>query len=555
MDELGHEIIGDEPLTRVMALHSLAYCERLFYLEEVEEICLADEAVYAGRELHALLDEPDPTATEIRSFHVTSQRLGLTGRIDAFRRRGGAWTPYEHKKGQCARGRGGGPAAWPADRIQVGAYALLLEEALGEPVWEARIRYHQSGVTVRVPIDDGVRAEVRSACERARELRSATVRPPVTENPRLCIRCSLAPVCLPEEARVAKDPAWQPIRLFPPADDRQVLHVTTQPASVGRSGDLLVVRHADGREERVPVREVSSLVVHGFPQVTTQALHLCAVHDVSVHWVTRGGRYLAGTGPGGFDVQRRLRQFEALTNERFRVYLARRLTTARVSGQLAFILRGTRGTDRRRSVEDAINRLRAELRALEASQSIDEVRGHEGAAARTYFGALAALLGEGVDPCFIPSHRSRRPPTDRFNAVLSFLYSLLFREVATAIRAVGLEPALGFLHTPRSAAPPLALDLMELFRVPLCDIPLVASINRKQWDPKLHFELARDHVWLSDTGRRLAIGLFERRLEDSWKHPVLGYSLSYRRTIELEVRLLEKEWLGEAGLFARSRLR
>ncbi len=546
---------SDDTLTRVMALHSLAYCERLFYLEEVEEIRVADEAVYTGRELHTLLDEPDPTVTEIHSFDVSSSRLELRGRIDAFRRRGGAWTPYEHKKGRCARGQGGGAAAWPSDRLQVGAYALLLEEVTAEPVPEARIRYHESGVTVRVPVDDRLRADVRAACERVKELRSATNRPPVTANPRLCVRCSLAPVCLPEEARLAEDPAWQPIRLFPPTDSRQVMHVVTQLASIGRSGDVLVVRHADGREERAPVRDISSIVLHGFVQMTTQALHLCATHDIPVHWLTRGGRYLAGTGVAGFEVQRRIRQFEALTNERFRVHLARRLTTARVAGQLGFVLRGTRGTDRRVLVEAAIARLRAELSALERSQSIDEIRGHEGAAAKAYFGALPSLLGEGMDPLLILSHRSRRPPADRFNAALSFLYSLLFKEVAAAIRAVGLEPALGFLHTPRTSAPPLVLDLMELFRVVLCDIPLVASLNRKQWDPKVHFQVARDHVWLSDSGMRLAITLFERRLEDAWKHPVLGYSLSYRRTIELEVRLLEKEWLGEAGLFARARLR
>jgi len=110
-------------------------------------------------------------------------------------------------------------------------------------------------------------------------------------------------------------------------------------------------------------------------------------------------------------------------------------------------------------------------------------------------------------------------------------------------------------HRPRSASPPLVLDLMELFRVSLCDLPLVASLNRGQWRPDLHFTVTRDQAWLSSEGRRLAIDLYERRLAESWKHPVLGYSLSYVRAIELEVRLLEKEWSGEAGLFARSRLR
>jgi CRISPR-associated protein Cas1 len=124
-----------------------------------------------------------------------------------------------------------------------------------------------------------------------------------------------------------------------------------------------------------------------------------------------------------------------------------------------------------------------------------------------------------------------------------------------AVLASGLEPALGFYHTPRSAAYPLVLDLMELFRVPLWDMVLVGSLNRGQWDPAADFALTRAKVWLSEAGRKKAIGLFEARLQATWKHPVLSYSLSYARTIELEARLLEKEWTGEPGLFARSRLR
>ena len=139
--------------------------------------------------------------------------------------------------------------------------------------------------------------------------------------------------------------------------------------------------------------------------------------------------------------------------------------------------------------------------------------------------------------------------------LLNFGYALLYRDVLQAIIAVGLEPAFGFFHRPRSAAHPLVLDLMELFRVPLWDMPLVASINRLQWDAGADFTQAGKQVWLSDAGRKKAIAVYERRKEDRWKHPVTGYSLSYARLIELESRLLEKEWAGEPGLFARMRLR
>ena len=127
--------------------------------------------------------------------------------------------------------------------------------------------------------------------------------------------------------------------------------------------------------------------------------------------------------------------------------------------------------------------------------------------------------------------------------------------VHRSIVAVGLEPAFGFYHQPRTAAPPLVLDLIELFRTPLWEMPLIGSLNRGQWDPEADFQIAKNHVWLSDNGRKKAIQLFEQRLRESYKHPHTGQSLEYARIVELEVRLLEKEWTGCPGLFARLRMR
>lgn len=151
--------------------------------------------------------------------------------------------------------------------------------------------------------------------------------------------------------------------------------------------------------------------------------------------------------------------------------------------------------------------------------------------------------------------RTRRPPRDRLSALMGYGYALLLADVNAAILAVGLEPALGFYHTPRSAAPPLALDMMELFRVPLMDMPLMASVNRGQWNADEDFVVTEPKIWLSDAGKKKMIEVYERRKAESWKHSVVGYSLSYARLLELETRLLEKEWTGAPGLFAKFRLR
>ncbi len=546
---------GDRALPlRVMSLHALAYCQRFFYLEEVEGIRVADAAVYAGRELHASLEadeEGEPTQLEL-----ADPGLGLVGRVDALRRRDGSLLPYEHKRGKSRRD-GAAASAWPSDRLQVIAYAVLIESATGATVPEGRVRYHADGVTVRVPIDEPARAELQEAVATARRLRESDERPPVTDNERLCVHCSLAPVCLPEEVRQAERPERDARRLFPPDRDGVCLHVVKPGTRVGRAGEALVVRQPDdGGEVKRPIRELESVLLHGGVQASSQALELCARRGVAVHWFTASGRHEASLTATVGQVQRRIRQYRALADEAVCLRLARALVRGKVESQHRYLLRGSRGDDdARAAMLDDLKPLRSALAFLDSAADRDSLRGLEGSAAVGYFQGLARLVGPKVPDSLRYSKRSRRPPVDRFNALLGFGYALLHTAVMKAVLASGLEPALGFFHTPRSAAHPLVLDLMELFRVPLWDMVLVASLNRGQWDPEADFVATKAKTWLSDSGRRKAIGLFENRLDEPWKHPVVGYSLSYSRTIELEARLLEKEWSGEPGLFARQRLR
>ncbi len=542
-----------DPALRVESLHAFAYCRRLFYFQEVERISVPHERVFAGRHLHAALEADEEG--ESTTLELASETLGLIGKVDCLRRRDGSHLPYEHKRGKPAKGPDG-PAAWPSDRLQVVAYAVLLEEAFGEPVPEGRVRYHAANQTVRVPIDARARADLTAAVEEARALRESVERPPIAVNDRLCAACSLAPVCLPEEVRHDRDPERVPARLFPPDRDGVTVHVVAQGATVGVTGDTLVVRPRDAPEVKHPARGVESLVLHGFAQVSTQALRTCAHHGIGVHWLTTGGHHTASLVPTAGQVQRRVRQYRALADDDTCLRLARTLALAKVDGQYKYLLRASRGDDEARAaIEVRLNTLRPILAKIPACPDRDALRGLEGAAAAQYFACLRGLLGPQVDDALRADGRSRRPPLDRFNALLSFGYGLLHTAVLRAVLASGLEPALGFFHTPRSAAYPLVLDLMELFRTTVWDMPLVGSLNRGQWQPDTDFVATKAKVWLSEAGRRKAVGLFEDRLQEGWKHPVLDYSLSYARSIELEARLLEKEWTGEPGLFARSRLR
>jgi CRISPR-associated protein Cas1 len=384
---------------------------------------------------------------------------------------------------------------------------------------------------------------------------------------------------LPEEARLAErlsestseaeelSAENKALQLFPAIDDRQILHILTNGAKVGRKGDRLEVWSPETEEKQAyPVQEIGQVVIHGFAQITTQALRLCAERNLGVHWVGYGGRYMGAWTSGQGSVQRRIRQYKALTDIDFCLGLAKRLVEAKVKMQLGFLLRASRETGREiENVQTSISNIRKLLSPLYRAESIDSLRGFEGSVGASYFKALPHLVSDEAGEAMKPAGRNRRPPKDRCNALLSYGYALLLKDITNAILVVGLDPSLGFYHTSRSQAHPLALDLMEIFRVALVDLPVLGSINRRQWDEAEDFQIAGNQVWLSDRGRKKFIQIYERRKADQWKHPVIGYSLSYSRHLELEVRLLEKEWtdklssaetsLEPKGLFARMRLR
>ncbi len=536
---------------RVQALHALLYCERLFFLEEVEEVRVADAAMFAGRRLHLELDEG-----ERLSLELGSEALGLMGKVDALRRKDGVLVVTEQKRGRPASGPNGFEA-WETDRVQVAAYGLLVEEAFpGEPI-ECRVRYHQPAASIVVALDTAMRAQVQAASDRARLLRDAGERPPVTTEERRCTRCSLAPVCLPHEERGLEAAP----RLFPEDDVRQVLHVTTPGARVGRSRQELRVSVEDQEDVKLGVKGVSAVVLHGNVQISAQALAMCVDESIGVHWFTGGGQFVGGLATQSGSIHRRLRQFEALRDAGTRLSLARRLVAAKVEGQLRFVLRASRERpEAREKLGAQVRDLRSVLRKVHHAASVESLLGLEGAAAVRYFACFSELLISSVPAELQWTKRSRHPPLDRLNALLSFFYGLVHREVEAGLMAVGLDTAFGFYHRPRGSAGPLGLDVMELFRVPLADMPVIASVNRATWDIEADFDVATragvvTRVWLSNAGRKKALQIYERRRHETWKHNVLGYSLSYARLVELEARLLEKEWTGKSGLFATFRLR
>jgi CRISPR-associated protein Cas1 len=539
----------------------LLYCPRLFFLEEIEELRIADEAVWAGRRLH---EELAPDEPGLESFTLESPSLGIRGKLDAVRRQHGESVVIEHKRGRSLRDGRGNAHAWDSDYVQACAYVMLLEEHLGEPVRQARIRYHRDQATVLIDVGPQERQRVLDAIAQARALSRATARPPVHDNPSKCVRCSLAPVCLPEETRLATaierevpdDEQPTPVRLFPPDTERRPLHITSHGCQLGLRRGRLQISQGKETLHSAPLREVSDVNLYGHSQITTQALRACFDEQIPVHYFSAGGSWAGSSFGAVLATQRRVRQYSALCDPTTRRELANRLICAKIHHQLTHLLRATRGdTSSRGAIEEHLTTLRLSLRSARRSDSDQELLGHEGRAARAYFAALSGLIATQADERMRPKGRTRNPPLDRFNAALSFGYALLYRDVLAAVIRVGLEPALGLLHTPRTSAPPLALDLQELWRVAMVDMPILAAVNRLLLHPDEDFEVTHKRVWLSETGRKKVIEVYERRKHEEYTHPKLGYACSYHRLIELEVRLLEKEWTDAAGLFATFRFR
>ncbi|MBE9138188.1 type I-MYXAN CRISPR-associated endonuclease Cas1 [Nodosilinea sp. LEGE 07088] len=536
----------------VSALQALFYCPRQYYLQEVEGIHTPNAEVYSGLRLHTELERDG--GDEWQQYTLESEALGLRGRVDALKTRAGQTIPYEHKKGRCYRDSDQQPQAWPGDRIQVLAYALLLEAELGISITEGRVRYHGDNVLVHVPFDAAARQDLLAAIKQAQQLQVARDRPPVADNANLCTCCSVAEACMPDATRLAQGTTDQPLKLFPQDDERQIIHVTEAGTSIGKSGDQFKITKRDGKTTLLPSRQVGQLVLHSYVQISTQAMYFCAEQGVGLHFISGRGQYQGSFDTRQGNIQRRVRQYQALTDTAQCLRLAQQLVTCRGQSQRKFLMRSQRQTANP-TLKQAIDQMQRTLNQVPQAESIPSLLGLEGNLAAQYFGALPQSLADTANPAFRFSGRNRRPPKDRFNAMLGFGYALLLKDVMNAILTVGLEPALGFYHQPQRQAPPLALDLMEIFRVPLVDMPVMAAINRNQWDADADFEITGEQVWLNDSGRRKLIALYERRKEETWKHPVVQYSMTYRRLIELEVRLLEKEWLGEGGLFAQLVLR
>jgi len=336
---------------------------------------------------------------------------------------------------------------------------------------------------------------------------------------------------------------------------RQVLNtlfVMTQGSYLHLERETLKLDVDKQTKVRVPMHHIGGIVLFGNVMVSPFALHRCAEDGRSVVMLSTQGRFRARLeGPQSGNVLLRRAQHQLLDDEKRSIDLMRMVVAGKLQNCRAVLLRGAREATSQENADRlklAANNLAGSLRALPAAAGADVLRGIEGQAAREYFDAFNSLLRVNQD-AFAMHGRNRRPPRDRINALLSFLYALLSNECVSAIESVGLDPQVGFLHVLRPGRPALALDLMEEFRPLLADRMVLSLINRQQIKPDDFEDRPGGSVQMSDDARKTVLTAWQQRKQDEVQHAVLGQSVPMGLMPMVQARLLARYIRGETDTY------
>lgn len=331
-----------------------------------------------------------------------------------------------------------------------------------------------------------------------------------------------------------------------------VLYVQTQGAMLHLEHDTLRVEVDRETRLRVPLIRLSGVVVFGRVMVSPYLIERCAEDGRALVWLDARGRFRARVeGQTRGNVLLRRAQHLALSDPDRPWQIARQIVGAKVQNSRQVLLRGAREAateDDQRILQAAAERLAAALGRVRLAHDLDVVRGAEGEAARVYFEAFGSLVRVGRET-FAPDGRTRRPPRDRANAILSFLYTLLRAECAAALEGVGLDPQIGFLHALRPGRPALALDLMEEFRPVIVDRLALRLINRRQLAPGDFEELPGGAVQLTEAGRRTVLVEFQRRKEEEVRHPALDRKVPLGLVPHVQARLFARYLRGDLATY------
>ena len=330
---------------------------------------------------------------------------------------------------------------------------------------------------------------------------------------------------------------------------QNTLYVMTPQAWVHLDNATLRVDVEREKRLQVPLHHVGSLVCFGNVLVSPALMHRLAEEGKSLVLLDDSGRFKARLeGSISGNVLLRIAQYRAAQDATATLELARACVAGKLRNSRALVLRGARESadaDDMAFLQRTSDNLAASLRAAAAANDPDTLRGVEGAAARGYFQALNRIVKPVYRDVFQLDGRTKRPPRDRFNALLSFLYSMLMNDCRSALEATGLDPQIGFLHAVRPGRAALALDLQEEFRAALCDRFALTLINRGQLAEGDFEPREGGAVLLADRGRRKVVAAWQERKQEELTHPLLEQKMPLGLLPFVQARLLARAIRGE----------
>lgn len=555
----------------VRMINEFVYCPRLFHFMHVEGRWEDNHYTVEGQAVHRRVDDidhvlpdaragappgpddeidtptPPPNApddgdeppTVSRSVSLCSEVLGIAAKLDLVSTLGDEAVPVETKRGRVPDRP---ERSYEPERVQLMAQGLLLREH-GYCCTHGFLYFRGSRTRVEIPFTPELEQATRDYITRAR-LAAATkeLPPPLDDSPK-CNGCSLSGICLPDEtlalaAGAPPDGASMPRRLYPVRDEAMPLYVQEQGATVGKAGGSLVVRTRTGELGRFRLIDVSQLVLCGNIQVTTQTVHLLCEAGVPVVHLSRGYWFYGVTqGMNLRNAYDRAAQFAAAADQGRCLRFAKEVVAAKVANQRTMLRRNAADLPER-----VVDELAQVLRDVETASDVGQLLGCEGNGAAVYFRHFGRMLRPrdlSTEWDFV--NRNRRPPRDPINAMLSFAYALLVKEVTIAILAEGLDPWWGLYHRPRHGRPSLALDLMEEFRPVLADSAVLSAINTGMVTAR-DFRTSQAGCVMEAGARKALIRAYEGRMDLLVTHPVFGYRCSWRSIVRTQVRLFSR-WL------------
>lgn len=528
-------------------LAAFAYCPRLCYIQWVQGEFQDSAETVDGRLQHAWVDaEQDAIPEDFQPFHarsvsLTAPQAGVCCRIDLLEGDGRSVTPVEYKRGDAPKTP---PGPYEPYQIQLCAQALTLREN-GFQCDEGMVYFVRSKERVAVKFDPEMVDRTRKLIEDLRRTAEKGEMPPPLHNSSRCNRCSLAGICLPDEVNLLretqseKEPEEKTRMLLPARDDQVPIYVVGQGHTVRKRGERLEVwSHEEGKVSEARLIEVSQVNLYGGVEITTPATVELMQRNVPVLHFTHGGWFQGiCLGMSHKNVELRINQFEWARDEEKSLSIARCIVSGKIRNCRILLRR-----DDPQASSEVLESLERLAGKAESASSMSSLLGFEGAAAEIYFGHFDELLKDGQGFSF--QNRNKRPPRDPVNTVLSYLYGILTKELFVTLLAVGFDPYLGFYHQPRYGRPALALDMMEEFRPLIAESTAITLFNNRELSQS-DFIKTGIGISLTPEAKKKVVGGYERRMQTEISHPLFGYTVSYRRILEVQARLLSRVLAGE----------